>query len=110
MKRIAANVEAGPARNAFTVRSAQPPTVEWDSEADAVYVRFSRRAVASTIDQHAEKMNVEVDADAQGELVGIEAVGTTRFTLRSILEAAHVEAPNVDLSEARFTLASAVPA
>jgi uncharacterized protein YuzE len=84
--------------------------VEWDSEADAVYVRFSRRAVARTVDQHAEKMHVAVDMDAQGELVGIEAVGTTRFTLRGILDAARVEAPNVDLANARFTLASAVPA
>lgn len=97
-------------RHSFRVQSAQAPTVEWDAEADAVYVRFSRRAVARTIDQHGEKMHVAVDVDAQGELVGIEAVGTTRFTLRGILHAAHVKAPNVNLSEARFTLASAVPA
>lgn len=97
-------------RHAFTLRSATPPAVEWDSEADAVYVRFSRRPVARTVDQHAEKMNITVDLDAQGAVVGIEAIGVTRFTLRRILEAANVQAPNMDLANARFVSVNAVAA
>lgn len=89
-------------RHSFTLRTANPPTIEWDSEADALYVRFSRRSVARTVDQNAQKMNIAIDLDAQGQVVGIEAIGMTSFTLRQILQAAKVEAPKVDLSEARF--------
>jgi uncharacterized protein YuzE len=89
-------------RHAFTVQGAKPPTVEWDVDADSVYVRFSRRPVARTLDQNARKMIVAIDLDARDQVIGIEAVGLTRFTLGGILAAANVRAPKVDLSAAEF--------
>lgn len=97
-------------RHAFRVNGAAPPVVELDPAADAIYVRFSRRAVARTVDQQAARMVVTVDLDARGEVVGIEAIGSTRFTLRGLLDAAGVRAPKVDLGEAEFVMAGGVPA
>jgi uncharacterized protein YuzE len=97
-------------RHAFRIHGVTPPTVEWDLESDALYIRFSRRAVARTIDQNAEKMTITVDVDASGHVVGIEAVGVTHFTLKHILDAARVDAGKVDLSAAKFVSTKAVAA
>jgi uncharacterized protein YuzE len=96
-------------RHAFRIESATPPVVEFDGGAGAIYVRFSHRAVARTVDQHAEKMNVVVDLDASGKVVGVEAIGTTAFTLRQVLDAARVNAPKANLGNARFIMASSLP-
>src|SRR6266576_2924386 len=89
-------------RHHYRVTSVTPPTVEWDVEAVAIYVRFSRRSVARTMDQTTNKMNITVDLDADGQVIGIEAIGMTRFSLRRVLEAAGVTAPNMDLANAEF--------
>ncbi len=96
-------------RHAFTVSGAPAAVVELDREAGAIYIRLSSRPVARTVDQHAEKMHVAVDLDAQGEVVGIEAVGTTRFTFRHILEAARVQGPGVDFGNAPIVLGNSAP-
>ena len=95
-------------RHAFTVRGTKPPKVEWDAEADSVYVRFSKRPVARTLDQNAGKMIVAIDLDSRNQVIGIEAVGLTRFTLSGILEAANVSAPKVNLSDAEFEPAKSI--
>ena len=86
----------------FVVRGAQPPVVELDPEAGAVYVRFKRARVARTVARPARFMHLAVDLDAKGEVIGIEAVGIDEFRLTTLLRMADVTAPRVDLSEARF--------
>jgi uncharacterized protein YuzE len=97
-------------RHDFLVTSSAPPTIEVDREATAVYVRFKEGPVAKTVTQPCETMNIAIDLDAKGEVVGIEAVGVTEFSIRSILESASVRAPNTDFSRAQYVPADLVPA
>ncbi len=89
-------------RHRFIVKGRPPTTIEVDSRAAAVYVRFKKAAVARTVPQTCSHMHVAVDLDAKGEVVGIEAVGITQFSLNLILEKASVRAPQVDFSRARY--------
>lgn len=93
-------------RHIIRVESATPPSVEIDHEAMAVYVRFKKTAVARTIEREGSRMNITVDLDARNEVVGVEAVGVSEFSLDKILHQAQVQIPNVDLGKARFSMTS----
>jgi len=84
------------------VHSARPPIVEIDSESGGVYVRFSDKAVAKTIERQSDGPIITVDVDREGEVVGIESLCFTEFSLSQILRQASVRADRVDLSKARF--------
>jgi hypothetical protein len=86
----------------FEVRSRVAPVVEVDSEAGAVYVRFSRARIARTVARPTRMMHVAVDLDAGDRVVGIEAVGVKEFSLSFILKAAQVQAPTRLLDRARY--------
>ena len=90
----------------FVVHTSQPPVVELDADAGAVYVRFKRARVARTVARPARSMHLAVDLDAKNEVIGIEAIGFDEFRLSRLLRMADVEAPQVDLSEARFRSAA----
>ena len=94
----------------FIVKSSTPPTVEVDSQARAVYVRFKRAKVKKTIPQKAELSHIAIDLDAKGEVIGIEAVGITNFTLHALLKMASVKAPNLDFSRTKYRPSECVPA
>ncbi len=89
-------------RHQFIVKDASPPTIEVDTEASAVYIRFKRTAVAKTVPQESEGMHIAVDLDAKGEVVGIEAIGFKQFSLEFLLKAACVKAPKLDFSRAQY--------
>jgi len=89
-------------RQTFVVNTSQPPVVELDADAGAVYVRFKRARVARTVARPTRTMHLAVDLDARNAVIGIEAVGFDEFRLARLLRMAEVEAPQVDLSEARF--------
>jgi uncharacterized protein YuzE len=96
-------------RHRFAVRTSTPPTIEVDTEAEAIYVRFKKGKVAKTVPRESEEMHIAVDLDSKGEVIGIEAVGMSEFTLRTILEKALVDAPeDVDYSKARYVPSSLV--
>lgn len=97
-------------RHSFIVKGRPPTTVEVDSRAAAVYIRFKRANVARTVPQHCSHMHIAVDLDAKGEVIGIEAVGITQFSLSLILEKASVRAPQVDFSRTRYVPAEMVEA
>jgi uncharacterized protein YuzE len=100
-------------RHSFLVRSTTPPIVEVDSQAPAVYVRFKRASVAKTVPLPCEAMHVAVDLDHKGEVIGIEVVGMTEFsvhTIQLILKRVSVEVPNMDFSRARYVPAGLVAA
>jgi uncharacterized protein YuzE len=86
----------------ITVKTAVAPTIEVDSEAGAVYVRFKKGKVSRTIARPAEAMHIAVDLDAKGELVGIEAVGAGRIGLARLLKIALVSAPRLNLGNLRI--------
>ncbi len=76
--------------------------VEVDTEAAAVYVRFTRAKVARTISRPASNIQVAVDVDKNGEVIGVEAVGVREVQIGRILKMAAVSALNVDFAEARY--------
>ena len=94
----------------FFVRGHTPPTVEVDSEASAVYVRFKRAKVAKTVPRTADIMHIAVDLDSNNEVVGIEAVGITSFSLKNIFQWARVKTPDMDFSRAQYKPAAGIPA
>lgn len=89
-------------RQTFVVHSSQPPVVELDPEAGAVYVRFKRGRVARTVARPARAIHLAVDLDSEGEVIGIEAVGLEEFRIGRLLRMADVQAPQIDFTEARF--------
>jgi uncharacterized protein YuzE len=97
-------------RHGFIVRTKSPLTIEVDSSVQAVYVRFKRTPVAKTIPQAAEHCQIAIDLDADGDVIGIEAVGVTHFSLHALLKMASVEAPNTDFSRAEYAPVDCVPA
>jgi len=100
-------------RHSFFVRSTRPPTVEFDSQTPAVYVRFKKASVAKTVPLPCEAMHLAIDLDSRGEVIGLEVVGMDEFSMRSIqliLKKASVGTPNMDFSRARFVPAKLVAA
>jgi uncharacterized protein YuzE len=94
----------------FFVKTAAPPSIEVDTQAASVYVRFKKASVAKTVPQPCESMHLAVDLDSHGEVIGIEAVGLTGFSIHSIMEKASVQAPKIDFSRARYVPAEFVEA
>jgi|SRR5579862_8131054 len=86
----------------FVVKSSAPPTVEVDAEAESVYVRFKKGHVARTVTQPCENMHIAIDLNAHNEVLGIEAVGLTTFSIHLILQKASVKAPSLDFSRAKY--------
>ena len=93
----------------FIAKTASPPIIEVDSQSKAVYVRFKRAAIAKTIPQESERMQVAIDLDSRGEVIGIEAIGLTQFTLRGVLKLARVKVPEMDFSRTQYAPAELVP-
>jgi len=92
------------------VNSAAAPTVEVDTEAAAVYVRFKRTKVVRTLTRNVPNMHVAVDLDRNGEVVGVEAVGVREVQIARILKMAAVRAPNIDFANVRYLPAELVAA
>ena len=86
----------------FQIASATPPTVEIDTQAAAVYVRFRKGAVARTVPSACALMHIAIDLDAKSQVIGIEAVGVQEFNLKAILRNANVRAPRVDVGKVRY--------
>lgn len=62
------------------------PIVEIDTEAAAAYIRVSNESVTETQLIRDDDIVVTVDLDFKREVVGIEVVGTTEYTLDRLLE------------------------
>jgi uncharacterized protein YuzE len=92
------------------VSSATAPTVEVDTEAAAVYVRFKRTKVVRTLARNVPHMHVAVDLDRNGEVVGVEAVRVREVQIARILKLAAPQAPNINFANARYVPAELVAA
>jgi hypothetical protein len=89
-------------QNRIIVKSSTPPTVEFDSSTLAWYVRFSKRQVAKTLSEDKPGAVVGIDLDSRGEVVGVELLGVRQFEINMIQRMARVDAPNIDMTRARF--------
>ena len=62
------------------------PTLTFDGEANALYVRFSDKPVTGTIEL---SLSVYVDVDAEGNPVGFEILNADSGLLSSLSERSH---------------------
>ena len=53
------------------VKSRQPPTVQIDAEASALYIRFQKGRVAKTVRHPSKWPLVTVDLEADGDVLGV---------------------------------------
>ena len=98
-----------PVKHVLFVNSSKPPIIEVDTQAGAIYVRFSDKAVAKTFERCDQGPVITVDVDRNGEVVGIEGLCFEEFTLSGILRKANVRAENIDMGKARFRPTSSSP-
>ncbi|MGD1018985.1 MAG: DUF2283 domain-containing protein [Verrucomicrobiia bacterium] len=91
-------------KHIFAVKSSQPPMVEVDAEASALYIRFQKGRVAKTIRHPCQWPLVTVDLDAAGDVLGVECVGVSKFNLLELLRKASVKAPADFSARVRFQL------
>ena len=89
-------------RHTFHIANSPAPTIEVDSEAAAVYVRFRRTKIAKTISRPAKHMHLAVDLDSNGEVVGLEAVGIKEFSMQLLFKAANIDTSGFDFSKLRY--------
>lgn len=92
-------------RHFLLVKSRQPPMVEIDAEASALYIRFQKGRVAKTIRHPSKWPLVTVDLNADGDVLGVEIVGVSKFNLAALLRKAAVKAPADFIARAHFQLA-----
>src|SRR5476649_2517874 len=89
-------------QHAILVNSARPPIIEIDPQCQAIYVRFSGKTVAKTLERSSDGMIVTLDLDRDGEVVGIEGIGFKECSLSGLLKAANVRTERMDFSKARW--------
>ena len=79
-----------------------PTAVEFDSEARAVYVRFTNAKVSRTVADDQPGVITAVDLDAKNQVVGVEIVGMESFSFKSIRQALPEPMRNLNLEEAEL--------
>jgi len=89
-------------RHFFHIKGLTPPSVEIDTQAAAVYVRFRKGPVAKTISHGGENMQITIDLNTNGDVVGIEAVGVKQFNIEVIMQEAGVQASKGLMAKARY--------
>lgn len=89
----------------FVIPISEPPVVEIDTEATAVYIRLRTSAVAHTEPFGCQTGFVMLDFDASGHVVGIEVVGQQEFSIRELIKHVPVEASEAVLNQTRYVAA-----
>jgi len=82
--------------------SCAEPSVEIDTETNAAYVRFKHGKVARTVLRPSRRMHIAIDLDRSEEVLGVEIVGATEFSIQKLLNLARVEAPRLDLTRVHY--------
>ena len=87
--------------------------IQIDTSCDAVYVQFTRKAVAKTIDCSRDNETLTVDLDKTGEAVGVEAIGLQSISIKQIFNAIKPCVDGIELSQlddAKISMLSPVAA
>jgi uncharacterized protein YuzE len=82
-----------------------PMSIEIDTEASAVYVRFTTAKVKRTVADNRPGSITTVDFDDKNGIVGVEIVGLSGFSLKGIRHALPQRMRGVDLEQANLELA-----
>jgi len=88
--------------NQRVIQTSTAPVIEFDPEVSAWYIRFSKAKVVRTLSEDAPGPVVTIDLDARGKVVGVELIGIKEFNILEALKMAGVEAPDVDMTAARY--------
>lgn len=73
--------------------------ISLDTQAQALYAQFSTHPVARTVDASRGSDMVHLDLDEAGELVGIEAIGMSAFSIKGITGVLQGAVPAVTTSQ-----------
>jgi uncharacterized protein YuzE len=92
--------------NRMVIRNVPIPTLEIDPTCHAVYMRFKKGKVHKTLHDDRRGAVVTVDVDANNEIIGVEMVGVTRFSIKAIRKLLPDRLKDVDLESASFVPAS----
>ena len=59
----------------------KPPTIEFDLDVGAWYLRFSNARIAKTISEEKPGVIFAIDLDSKNEIVGLELIGVKEFSI-----------------------------
>lgn len=90
-------------RQLMLIESTMAPVVEIDHQSGSVYVRFtaSGTKVAKTV-VRSEWPHIAVDLDAEGKVIGVEAIGIEEMTIGNVLDHAQIKAKDSVIQSARY--------
>jgi len=89
------------------VKSKTPPIVEYSPDISAVYIYFSKAKIKKTIDASHSNIDIAIDLDAKGNIVGIEGIGMKKFTITNVsnmMKKAKVDTRNIHLEDSTIRL------
>ena len=89
-------------KHTIQVTSSNPPVVECDSQACAAYIRFSRNSVDRTEVITTEGAIATMDIDSSGEVVGIELIGVTEFSIEALAKISGIELSKSNIRQAQY--------
>lgn len=81
------------------------PVIEFDSQAMAWYIRFSRKKVAKTVSEDKPGKMVVIDFDSAGQVVGVELLGVREFSLSLFGRLTGIDPAKINLEKTRFVSA-----
>jgi hypothetical protein len=86
----------------------KPPTIEFDLNVGAWYIRFRNARIAKTISEDKPGYIAAVDLDASNQVVGLELIGVREFSLAWLRKVApyRLDLSRVDWERARFVRAT----
>ena len=90
-------------RQLVLIESTMPPVVDIDPQSGAVYVRFTPGGtkVTKTV-VRSEWPHIAVDLDADGKVIGVEAIGIDEMTISNVLRHAQIKAKDSVIKSARY--------
>ncbi|MFT5854495.1 MAG: hypothetical protein ACI8XO_001739 [Verrucomicrobiales bacterium] len=92
-------------KSKITLRVPASPSIEIDSEAGSVYVRFSNKSVERTEPVKTDGCFVAIDYDKAGDVVGVELLNIREFTFSSLRDQLPVKVSKDLMDKARLVTA-----
>jgi uncharacterized protein YuzE len=84
-------------KHVLVVQGGATPTVEIDTEAAAVYVRFKKAKVKKTLRHNSKWPLVTIDLDEGGNVIGVEFIGVKKFNVNYLMKMIPVKTPSASM-------------
>ena len=81
---------------------AKAPVIEFDHSVRAWYIRFKNAKVAKTITEDVPGCFYSVDLDEKNEVIGLELIGVSAFTIKRARQLPVIDMSRVDFESAKF--------